>query len=253
MTTKFKQPSLPTYRTKLPSTGKEISFRPFTVAEEKLLIIAKADDADSREASIEDATLAAVQNCILSGQSVDTLSSIDIEWLILQLRIKSIGENVDVYFNCLKTYDGKKCNGKMETTVYLNEVQVEGLTKDKMQPLALDFDGVTYTIEFNPMTFSVTKQVKQLIEKNSDFVNDFDVLVLYTMIDKIYTVDEMWTKETLSPEEFKQFVSVMTPKQKKQIADYFKNPPHLHYDIDLQCPICGNQSKYELRTLNDFF
>ena len=250
--TKFKQPTLPIYKTKLPSTGKEISFRPFTVAEEKLLLLAKADDTEEKELIIEDATIQAIQNCITSGQNISDFASIDIEWMLLQLRKRSIGETIDVFFNCLKVNEGKRCNGRMETSINLNDVVIKNLI-DKVEPLTIDFNGENYTMEFGPMSMGVTKNVKSIIDKNENFVNDFDVLVLYGMLEKIYTKDELWTKETLTAEEFKDFISVFTPIQKNKVKEYFSNQPSLYYNVELNCPICGNHTTYEMKTLQDFF
>ena len=88
----------PTYELVLPSSGRKIRYRPFLVKEEKLLIIAMESE-DSKQ--ITDAVKNVLKNCILTrGIKVDKLSTFDIEYLFLNIRGKSVGEDVEVMITC---------------------------------------------------------------------------------------------------------------------------------------------------------
>ena len=84
----------PTYELELPSTGKQIKFRPFLVKEEKLLVLA-LESEDTKQ--ITNAIKSVIKNCILTrGIKVETLPTFDIEYLFLNIRGKSVGESVEV-------------------------------------------------------------------------------------------------------------------------------------------------------------
>ena len=82
----------PTYELELPSTGQEIKYRPFLVKEEKVLVIA-LESEDTKQ--ITNAIKSVIKNCILTrGIKVETLPTFDIEYLFLNIRGKSVGEDI---------------------------------------------------------------------------------------------------------------------------------------------------------------
>ena len=88
----------PTYEMVLPSSNKKIKYRPFLVKEEKILIIAMESE-DQKQ--LTNALKTVINNCILTrGIKVDKLSTFDIEYLFLNIRGKSVGENVEVVITC---------------------------------------------------------------------------------------------------------------------------------------------------------
>ena len=88
----------PTYELVLPSSNRKIKYRPFLVKEEKILIIAMESE-DQKQ--ITNAIKTVINNCILTrGTKVDKLSTFDIEYLFLNIRGKSVGENVEVILTC---------------------------------------------------------------------------------------------------------------------------------------------------------
>ena len=90
--------STPTYELELPSTGKNIKYRPFLVREEKLLVIAlESEDTKQITTAIKDV----IKNCIQTrGIEVETLPTFDIEFLFLNIRSKSLGEEIEVNIIC---------------------------------------------------------------------------------------------------------------------------------------------------------
>ena len=81
----------------LPSTDTVIKFRPFLVKEEKLLLTALEDTTQS---SMMNAIKGIINNCVQEKIDVDKLPIFDIEYLFLQLRAKSIGEEIEVGIKC---------------------------------------------------------------------------------------------------------------------------------------------------------
>ena len=88
----------PTYELKLPSSNKKIKYRPFLVREEKILIIALES---KNQNEITNAVTDVLKKCILTkGVDVDTLPTFDIEYLFLNIRSKSIGEDIKLTVTC---------------------------------------------------------------------------------------------------------------------------------------------------------
>ena len=88
----------PTYELELPSTGQKIKYRPFLVKEEKLLVLALESESTKE---ISNAIKAVLKNCIQSkGIKVETLPTFDIEYLFLNIRGKSVGEEIEVNLIC---------------------------------------------------------------------------------------------------------------------------------------------------------
>ena len=122
----------PTYELELPSSGKTIQYRPFLVKEEKLLVIA-LESEDTKQ--ITTAIKAVIKACIKSkGVKVEALPTFDIEYLFLNIRGKSVGEELDVNIICP---DDEKTQVKVQinlddikchhTEGHTNKIELEGV------------------------------------------------------------------------------------------------------------------------------
>ena len=90
--------STPNYELELPSSGQMIKYRPFLVREEKLLVLA-LETEDNKQ--ITTAIKNVIKNCIeTKGIKVETLPTFDIEYLFLNIRGKSVGEEIEVNLIC---------------------------------------------------------------------------------------------------------------------------------------------------------
>ena len=108
----------PTYELELPSTGQSINYRPFLVKEEKLLVLAlETEDTKQITTSIKNV----LKNCVLTkGIKVDQLPTFDIEFLFLNIRGKSVGEELEV--NVICPDDGET---QVPVTINLDDIQVQ--------------------------------------------------------------------------------------------------------------------------------
>ena len=110
--------STPTYELVLPSSGKKIKYRPFLVREEKVLIIAmESEDEKQIATAVKDV----IKDCIVTrGVKVDDLATFDIEYLFLNIRGKSVGEDVEVLVTCPD--DGET---QVPTVINLDDIKVQ--------------------------------------------------------------------------------------------------------------------------------
>ena len=108
----------PTYELVIPSTGKKIRYRPFLVKEEKILIMAMESEDT---AQITNAVKDVIKSCISTrGVKVEELATFDIEYLFLNIRGKSVGEEVEVLVTCPD--DGVT---KVPTTIALDDIMIQ--------------------------------------------------------------------------------------------------------------------------------
>ena len=230
----------PTYELELPSTGKKISYRPFLVKEEKLLVLA-LESEDVRE--ISNAIKAVLKNCILTkGVKVETLPTFDIEYLFLNIRGKSVGEEVEV--NIIAPDDGETT---IPITIAIDEIKVVK-SKEHTNKIKLD-DSLMMELKY--------PSLDQFIKNNFDFGTDvsidqsFDLIA--SCIDKIYSEEEVWTASDVTKKELVDFLEQMNSIQFKEVEKFFTTMPKLSHEITVKNPKTEVESAVVLEGLSSFF
>ena len=230
----------PTYELELPSTGATIKYRPFLVKEEKVLVIA-LESEDNKQ--ITNAIKAVLKSCILSkGIKVEDLPTFDIEYLFLNIRGKSVGEDLEVNIICP---DDEKT--QVPVTIALDEIEVQ---KD---------DNHTNKIKIDDSIMMEMKypSLEQFIKNNFDFneknMMDQSFDLIATCIDKVYTEDEVWTAADCTKKEMRDFLEQMNSQQFKEIETFFETMPKLSHTINVTNPKTKVKSDVVLEGLSSFF
>lgn len=232
---------LPTYKLRLESLDKEITFRPFVVKEEKILLMAL--ESKDYETSL-DAIKQIIHNCVLDELNVEELPLYEIEYLFLNLRARSIGEIVSLEFICENTIDeGKKCKGKMGMDVDLLQVAMEHKPSSSTIKLTNEVG-----IKLHYPTFSVSKT---LIEKSNS--KDMPIEILKECTDYLFDDNQVYKIDEMLEGEFEQFVNNLTTEQYKKIKNFFKEMPMLRHESKLVCKKCDKEHSIKLEGLLDFF
>ena len=215
--------STPTYHLVLPSIEKEITYRPFLVKEEKLLVLA-LESEDTKQ--ITTAIKAVIKACILTkGIKVDTLPTFDIEYLFLNIRGKSVGESIDVNVICP---DDKKT--QVQVTIDLDDIKV---TKSENHTNQIKVDD-------NIMIEMKYPSLNEFIKSNFDFKDgsqmDQSFELIAQCIDKIYTEDEVWAAEDCTKKEINEFLESMNSSRFKGIEEFFTTMPKLSHTVKVKNP-----------------
>jgi len=231
--------STPTYELEIPSTGKNIKYRPFLVREEKVLIVAMESE-DTR--SIANAVKDVIKNCIITrGVKVEELSTFDIEYLFLNIRGKSVGEEVEVLVTCPD--DGVT---KVPLTIALDEIQVQ-FDEEHSRDIKLD-DALTLRMRYPSM--------EEFIKNNfvvSDISVDDTFEMITSCIEQVYNEEESWSAKDCSKKELKEFVEQLSSKQFKEIENFFGTMPKLSHKIKVLNPNTDVESEVVLEGLASFF
>ena len=232
--------STPTYELELPSTGKTIKYRPFLVKEEKLLVLALESD-DSKE--ITNAIKAVLKDCIQTrGVKVETLPTFDIEYLFLNIRGKSVGEDIEV--NVLCPDDGETY---AEVQISIDEIEV---VKDKEHNKQIKIDDKLMMEMRYP---SLDQFVKSNFSFNGDNQVDQSFDLIASCIDKVYSEEEAWTSDDFTKKEVTEFLEQMNSSQFKDIESFFATMPKLRHEVEVLNPKTKKSSKVVLEGLASFF
>ena len=230
----------PTYELDLPSTGKSVSYRPFLVKEEKVLVIA-LESEDNKQ--ITSAIRAVLKNCILTkGIKVESLPTFDIEYLFLNIRGKSVGEDLEVSVTCPD--DGET---QVPVTIYLDDIKVQK-DENHTNKIKLD-DSIMMEMKY--------PSLEQFIKNNFEFDDknamdqSFDLIA--SSIDKIYTEDEVWASADCTKKEMKDFLEQMNSTQFKKIESFFETMPKLSHTFKVTNPKTKVESDVVLEGLASFF
>ena len=231
--------STPTYELVLPSSGRKIKYRPFLVKEEKILIIA-LESQDQKQ--IANSIKSILSNCILTkGTKVDKLSTFDIEYLFLNVRGKSVGEQIEVMVTCP---DDEKTQVPM--SINIDSIKVEK-SKDHKTDIKLDEQ---YTLKMRyPSLNEFIKSNFSIEEMKVD--DTFDLIA--SCIDQIYSEEESWTQEDCTKKEMVDFLEQLNSSQFKEIETFFETMPKLSHKVKVKNPNTGVESEIVLEGLQNFF
>jgi len=237
--------AVPKYQLKIPSTGKEVSYRPFLVKEEKILLIAMESD---NETEITNAIRDIIQNCTYEELDVKNMPIFDIEYLFLQLRAKSKGEVIDLSFEC------ERCKKPIAIQIDVSKLEVtrtEG--HDTKIPLS---DDVGVIMRYPSM------EVQSIIDKDSSEVEN-----IFSTIS--FCIESIWDKETVyatkdhTKEELTEFLESLPDNSFTKIQKFFDTIPVLKHEVELKCTskngkgkkasLCGWEGTRTLEGLGSFF
>jgi hypothetical protein len=230
----------PTYELELPSTGETIKFRPFLVREEKLLVIA-LESEDTKQ--ITNAIKAVIKNCILTkGVKVEHLPTFDIEFLFLNIRGKSVGEQLDVNIVCPD-------DGVTEVLVQIDLDDIKVIQDDDHTNRIKLNDNLMLEMNY-PSLDQFIKNNFEFSEKNA-MDQSFDLIA--SCMGKIYNEDEVWVAGDCSKKELSDFLEQMNSSQFKEIEKFFETMPKLSHSINVTNPKTKVKSDVLLEGLASFF
>ena len=237
--------NVPTYDLILPSTGESLTYRPFLVKEEKILLMATEGDD---ELAMTRALRQIVTNCIVTEVDVDKLKTYDLEYVFLQLRSRSIGEVSDLRYTCQNNIaKGKKtekiCGETIGIKLDLSTIEVQ--KPEGHEPNVPLINNIGLVLKDPEVSILTTRSITSLTETSEMF----DVIA--ECVDYVYEGEQLF--KDFKREEIEDFLGSITQKQFEGIKTFFDTLPKLEHPLELECPKCKNHTNLLLRGLNDFF
>ena len=230
------RPSRPEYSTTIPSNGKKIRYQPFTIREEKALILAaEGEDADE----IANAVVNCIKNCVTSPTDfdVESLAIFDIEYIFLKCRAKSVGEKIDFILR-----DPSDETFSIEQSVNIDKITV---TKDKNHTDLIDIEGMKIKMKYPDISFF------------TEGVNISNITTSTTAltrcISQIIVDEEVFNRVDMTDEELTEWIEGLSQKQYNALLEFFVTMPRLSHKLTARNTNTGKDFSVTLEGLSDFF
>lgn len=231
------------YFVNLPVSGKEVKYRPFSVGEQKVLLQA-LEDQNNR--TISHTIIRLVNECssFEDGSSVEGLGNADLEFLFLQVRIKSVGEVATVVLGCRNQ---PQCDGTTPVEINLEEVEIEGELKDNKLMLT-DTVGVTLRVpNYNDIQEALGEDLSGDLG-----VQDIFKVISYS-IESIFDDTEVHNRGDFTEKEINSFIDELSTSQFNMLMEWFSGLPKMVKDVEYNCSKCGTECKVKLEGIQNFF
>jgi len=207
----------PLFELTIPSTEQKVTFRPFTVKEEKVLLIAReAGDIDQIVLAVKQI----IGNCC-NDLDVESLAVFDLEYLMLQIRSKSV--NNEVKFT-IKDPDTEE---EIELKLDIDDIEI---TRDPNHSKKVVLNDQYYMMMRYPTINELASlQVKEG-ESEEEVLFNTMIACIETLVDD--TTDEVYNFNEFSPDEIEEFVEQFTSGTIAELQQFFSSIPKMKYSVD---------------------
>jgi len=223
----------PIFELTLPSTGKKIKCRPWLVGEQKTLLMA----LQSNDADILLSVRNVVDTCSFGKLDIESLPNFDLEYMFMQIRIRSVGESVDLVLTC------GHCEQQHDYRLQLIDVKVIKTDGHSTKIMLADNLGVE-------MEYPTTEQLDYL-NKNYSVETVYETIM--KCIKTVFTDEEVHPTKDEPLEEVRAFLESLTSQQFEQIENFFATMPVLKHTFTDKCPHCEKDTQYTLEGIEAFF
>jgi hypothetical protein len=231
----------PIYTLEIPSTKDSLKYRPFLVKEQKALLLAQQSEDPI---VMVDTLKQVIKSCSQSSVDVDRLAVFDLEYIFSQIRAKSVGEIVDLFFFCDTCEDEK---AKVKISIDITKLKVENF-EGHTSKISL-FNDVGVSMKYP--NINVVKNIEKMGDTNSEVDLVFDIIA--ECIDYIYDTSEVYYAKEQTKEELSEFINNLTSEQFEKIENFFETMPKLQQKVSYRCPVCSKEHNKTLEGLNNFF
>lgn len=225
---------LPLFELTIPSTNRRATYRPFTVKEEKILLIAQ-ESKDPKQIVL--AIKQILTNCV-NNVDIDALAAFDLQYILLNIRAKSV--NNEITFNI----KDPETNETLELTIDANEIQVKKFPgHDKIVKLTEDI-----YLQMKYPTIEYLENISYEEEKNSDQLTT----IMTECIDSVIEGEQVYKLKEFSKKEVTDFVESLTSDIVIKIKNFFDTMPVLRYEKKYVNSL-GNEKTFVAEGLETFF
>ena len=225
---------LPKYEVTIPSTGKSTRFRPYLVKEEKALMMTfeTGDEKVGLEAVVD-----TINSCLDDPIDRSLITTFDIEFLLLKIRSKSVGEKINLNVKC------SECEHANEAAVVIDDIEVKKSDESNIIQLT---DSIS--LEMKYPSYETVKEV-DVNEQNTSAL--FKTLAL--CIDAVLTEEERVSTKDETVESMIEFIETLTSDQFLKITRFIQGTPKLSHDIEFKCIKCEKENKITVEGIQSFF
>jgi hypothetical protein len=227
----------PTYELELPSTGQKIKYRPFLVKEEKILLLAMESEDEKQ---MINAVKAILKNCIQTKLKVDDLAVFDIEYLFLNIRAKSVGEEIELNITCPD-------DGETAVPVTLNVEDIQIKKSDDHERIISLTDSISLVMKYPSMEMFVQNN----FTGNMKSEDVFDLAT--SCIDQVIEGEDVFEVKSFSKKEIDEFLDSLDTSQFLKVQKFFETMPKLSHTVTIMNPNTKKENEVVIEGLASFF
>ena len=239
----------PMYKLTLPSDKKvTVTYRPFLVKEEKILLTAmegaKTLKGIEFQNAVRDVIIRIIDNCTDGKLDTEKLPQFDVDFLFLNIRAKSRGEVIEPSFTCNQEKDGVPCGNIDKYSIKIDEIKIDFPDKDYSKVMLTDAIGIQ-------LKYLSTSEMKVHDNEEDKIEKMFKIIV--DSIDYVFDAENVYKGKETSKAELTKFVENLHSEAFESVKEFFSNQPVLKHEIDYKCSKCGHKEPVTLEGLEDFF
>ena len=228
----------PKYDMIVPSTGETLTYRPYVVKEEKILLIAlESEDELAIERSIADL----IKSCVETPFNIKELTNFDMEYIFTVLRSKSVGEGIKLSIPC----EAEDCDNKTNIVIDLEELRIDNLEKAQDTHIKINDE---ISVDMKWLGYGDRLSQAQRKTNTEALIN-----TIAKSVETIYQGEKTFACKDAPFKEVVAFVESLNSEQFQTIGDFLTNAPALAYTIEFDCTACEHHNEKELTGMNDFF
>ena len=225
----------PTYELTVPSTKEKLTYRPFLVKEEKILLMAMEEEKDTQ---LNKALKQVVHNCTFEKIDVAKLPLFDLEYIFLRIRAKSVGEVAKIQVLCED--DGETY---VPVEIDLESIEVE-FQEDHSNKIELT-DEISIQMGYPTFEFLNFKADETEVNQLFDIIG--------SSIERVYEGETVYEKADFSKKDLKVFLESLTSEQFLRVQKFFETMPRLRHKIEVINPKTKKKNEVTLEGLQAFF
>lgn len=219
----------------VPSTKEKITYRPFLVKEQKVLLIAL--EAGNNE-NVLRAIIDTVNACVTEDIDFNNYPTYDIEYIFTKIRTRSVGETSNINIMC------KECETYNEVEIKLDDIDIK--LDETSKKIKLNDE---YTLELRHPSYD------NILSLNNDEDNLSNIIYNMSIacMDKLYTEEEVLNFDDETQEELVAFLDGLTTKQFEEVMKFVSNIPSVQKECSFTCKECSTENNHVLKGIKDFF
>lgn len=230
----FPKLEVPKYTVTLPISKKKVTYRPFLVKEQKLLMLLDTGNVEE----VNDAVNDLVKVCTFNEVDPKKIGSVDLEYLFLDIRKRSVGESYDIIVTC------ENCEATIKATADLNNLEVVNSEEHKGDKILLT-DTVGIQMLYPPFS--------AVLDVYANLSEDTLLTLIMNSVKGVYTPENYTEVDDSNREELKDFLESLTAEQFSRITNFFESMPYIVQKLDVPCTTCEFVNHVEIRGLDNFF
>ena len=204
---------LPLMECKQPSTNEKVKYRPFTVKEEKILLVAQeADDPGSEILAMKQI----VVNCFMDID-IEDIPMYDLEYFLMVLRSVSVDNIIGFIVTDPDTEES------VELEMNLDELELATDSKHTNEIKLND----TYTLFLKPPKIDAFVEIANM--DASEQLTSYYIMT--SCLDYVASEDEVEYFKDYSPEETEDFMGGLSGQVLEKVVKFFETMPKLRHEI----------------------